>query len=363
MRGKSLRFNENYRKDERGEKRMIKVAIAGLGFMGKMHLGVYLNLANAEVAALCDATADSLDIKSLDSGGNIETASRKVNLDSVKKYVDYDEMLRKGGFDVVDVCLPTYLHTEYVLKALDAGYHVFCEKPMAGSIEETVKILKKIEETKKLFGVGQCLRYWPAYAEIKKIVDEMKYGKVRYAEFARFSMSPDWSWKSWLTDSKRSGNAALDLHIHDVDMILYFFGFPNSVRSTGVVEEDGSVSHISTLYSYNDLVVTSTGGWICTKSFGFNMRALLILEKATIELDFSKEGVVTVFPADGESYPLPLPEGDGYYYELKDFISSVEKGELSGIVTPQSAADSVRLCLEEINSVKEKREIKLRDNE
>jgi predicted dehydrogenase len=199
---------------------MIKVAIAGLGFMGKMHLGVYLNLANAEVAALCDATADSLDIKSLDSGGNIETASRKVNLDSVKKYVDYDEMLRKGGFDVVDVCLPTYLHTEYVLKALDAGYHVFCEKPMAGSIEETVKILKKIEETKKLFGVGQCLRYWPAYAEIKKIVDEMKYGKVRYAEFARFSMRPDWSWKSWLTDSKRSGNAALDLHIHDVDMIL-----------------------------------------------------------------------------------------------------------------------------------------------
>jgi predicted dehydrogenase len=55
-----------------------------------------------------------------------------------------------------------------------------------------------------------------------------------------------------------------------------------------------------------------------------------------------------------------LPEGDGYYYELKDFITSVEKGELSGIVTPQSAADSVRLCMEEISSVKEKREIKLR---
>jgi predicted dehydrogenase len=111
------------------------------------------------------------------------------------------------------------------------------------------------------------------------------------------------------------------------------------------------------VYDYPDWVVSSTGGWLCSKTFGFNMRALFALEKATIELDFSKQPVVMVYPQDSDKYALPLPEGDGYYYELQDFIAGVERGKLSGIVTPESAADSVKLCLAEIRSAKEHREI------
>jgi len=338
---------------------MIRVAIAGLGFMGKTHLGVYNRLENAEVVALCDIRQEMLDIKSLDAGGNIQAASGAIDLSGVNKYTTFDEMLAAGGFEVVDLCLPTFLHADYTVKALEAGYHVFCEKPMALNSAETDAMIRKVQETGKLFSVGQCLRYWPAYTEIKKLVDAGQYGKVKYAEFARFSCTPRWGWHNWLLDEKLSGNAALDLHIHDVDTILYFLGFPKRLRAAGVFDPKGGISHIATVYQYDDYAVSSTGGWICADTFGFNMHAFFVLEKATIEMDFSKQPIVMVYPQDGAKYALPLPEGDGYYYELQDFIASVERGKLSGIVTPESAADSVKLCLEEIRSAKENREIEL----
>ena len=325
--------------------------------MGKTHLGIYNQLENAELVAMCDIRREALDVNSLDAGGNIESSSGDIDLSGVKKYHDFDEMLKEGGFDMVDICLPTYLHAEYSVKALDAGYHVFCEKPLALTNEESDAILKNVKDSGKFFSVGQCLRFWPAYAEIKKLLDDGKYGAIKYAEFARFSVTPTWSWNNWILDGKLSGNAALDLHIHDVDTLLHFFGTPKNLCSTGVQEEDGSVSHIATVYTYDDFVVSSTGGWICSDSFGFNMRAFFVLENATIEMDFSKEPVVMVCPQGDEKYALPLPDGDGYYHELHDFIAGIERGQLSGIVTPESAAESVRICLEEIRSVKEGTEI------
>lgn len=337
---------------------MVKVALVGVGFMGKMHLGVYLDkLDNAEVTAICDINEDALNIKSLKAGGNIETEEANIDLSKVRKYTNYKEMLKQGGFDFVDICLPTYLHADAAVEAFEAGYHVFCEKPLAISVKEAKRVVEKAKESGRLFSVGQCLRYWPAYTEIKRLIDGGKYGKVKYAEFARFSMTPTWTWNNWILEGKRSGNAALDLHIHDVDMILFLFGKPESVRSRGVEEKDGSISHITTLYRYNDKVVTSTGGWICSKSFGFNMRALYILKRATVELDFSKDPVVMVYPDEGEKYPLPLAEGDGYYYELRDFVNGVEKGSFSGAVTPESALESVKISFAEIESAKENREI------
>jgi predicted dehydrogenase len=310
---------------------MVRVAIAGLGFMGKTHLGVYNRLENAEVVALCDIRKEMLDIKSLDAGGNIQAASGAIDLSGVNKYTNFDEMLAAGGFEVVDLCLPTFLHVDCAVKALQAGYHVLCEKPMALNVEGTETILQKVKATGKLFSVGQCLRYWPAYAEIKTLLDEDRYGSVKYAEFARFSSPPGWGWKNWLLDEKLSGNAAVDLHIHDVDTILYFLGLPKRLRSVGVFEPDGGISHIATVYQYDQYAVASTGGWICSDTFGFNMRAFFVLEKATIEMDFSKQPVVMVYPQDGVKYALPLPEGDGYYHELKDFIAGVERGELPAL--------------------------------
>ena len=341
------------------EKFMVRVAVVGIGFMGKTHLGIYSQLEGAKIAAMCDVRPEALNITSLDAGGNIKSTTGQIDFNAIRKFTEYDAMLNAGGFDVVDICLPTYLHVEFAVKALNAGYHVFCEKPLALDVNGTETVLKKVRETGKLFTVGQCLRFWPAYAEIKKLIDSGQYGSIKYAEFARFSVTPTWCWNRWLLDGRLSGNAALDLHVHDVDTLLHFFGKPRSLRSVGVFDKDGAIPHIATVYQYENFAVSSTGGWLCSDSFGFNMRAFFVLEQATIEMDFSKQPVVVVYPQGGEKFAPTLAERDGYYYELQDFIDGIERGQLSGIVTPESAAESVNICREEIRSVTENREITL----
>lgn len=336
---------------------MVKVALSGVGFMGKTHLGVYQKLGNVEVVALNDVRKANTEITSLDAGGNIKASSGAIDLSRTRKYTDFAAMLKDGGFDFVDICLPTFLHAEYSIKALEAGYHVFCEKPMALSQAETSAMLASVKSSGKLFSVGQCLRFWPAYVEVKRLIDSGDYGKVKYAEFARFSAPPTWGWEDWLFDAKRSGNAALDLHVHDADMLLHLFGNPVSLRSSGVVEKDGGVSHIATLYSYPGFTAASTGGWICSDSFGFNMRAFFVLEGATIELDFSKEPLLSLCPKGGKKAAVPLAEGDGYFHELGDFVAGIQAGRLSGRVTGASAAESVRLALTEIESVRQGKEL------
>ena len=346
--------------DSTKEAGVVKVALSGVGFMGKTHLGTYQKLGNVEIVALNDVRRENMEITSLAAGGNIQTASDSIDLSHARKYEDFGEMLKSGGFDFVDICLPTCCHADYSIRAMDAGYHVFCEKPMALTALEADQMLAAVKRSDRLFSVGQCLRFWPAYVEVKKLLDSGKYGKVKYAEFARLSSPPTWGWDGWLLDGKRSGNAALDLHIHDVDMLLHLLGKPQSVRSTGVVEPDGSVSHIVSVYTYPGMAVSSTGGWNCSDSFGFNMRALFVLEGATIELDFSKDPVVALAPKGGKKAAVPLPAGDGYYHELADFTAGIAAGKLSGMVTGESAAESVKLALAEIESVKQGKEIPVR---
>jgi predicted dehydrogenase len=332
---------------------MVRIAVTGLGFMGKTHIGIYQRIPGATVAALCDAEADRLDLKSLDAGGNIQASSGAVDFSSVPKFSDYPKMLDTGGFDAVDICLPTDLHVDYAIRALEAGYHVFIEKPLALDYESAQVVAEAAQKSGAVCSVGQCLRFWPAYTEVKKLIEGGSLGKVRHAEFSRSSPPATWAAGGWLNKTARSGNAALDLHVHDVDMILYLFGAPKSVRSVGIPDGNGSFGHISSVYTYPNLSVTSTGGWVMSSSTPFNMRALYILERGVIDMDFARTDPVMVYPEGSEGYALELPPGDGYYHELKDFVERCEKGEPSELVSPAVAAESVRLATLEIASAAE----------
>ena len=337
--------------------KVVRIAVVGLGFMGKTHLGVYDALPNAQITAVCDKNPQNLDITTLNAGGNIDSSGGDIDLSKVTKYTNFDDLLVAGGFDAVDITLPTDFHSEYVSRALKAGYHVFVEKPLAMDVESSELLVKITEETGLVCSVGHCLRFWPLYTEVKRIIDSGDYGAVRHAEFGRYSPPPGWAADGWVGDSSRSGNASLELHIHDTDMVLFLFGPPQSVRSVGISDGKGYFSHISTLYTYPDISVTSTGGWAFSPDYPFSMRALYALEKATIEMDTRFDPPVKIYPFNGESYPLDLPPGDGYRHEIADFLLRCEIGQNSDIVSSRVSAESVRLTHCEIQSAREGREI------
>ena len=327
---------------------MIRVGIVGIGMMGRTHLRAWSRIEGAQVAALCDNEVDLSDPAAImaEAGGPPRGA--------VRTYRDLEAMLAQGGLDAVDICLPSDHHCEATVLALRSGCHVMCEKPMALDAASTDRMIAASRESGRLLSVGQCLRFWPAYVEIKRLIDAGTWGRVRTAFFERHSGAPSWG-RGWFADPARSGGALLDLHIHDVDMVLHLFGLPRSVVSTGVGQ--GGALHVTTLYRYDDKVVSAAAGWTASSSHGFNMRAFLTLEGATISLDFAREDKLVVYPEGGEREVPRLAPGDGYEGELRDFADGIRAGRLSGTITAESAARSVRVCLEERRSILEGREV------
>ena len=329
---------------------MAKVGIIGLGFMGKMHFRCYQALDGVQVVAICDTDKAKFE----DTGGmagNIEGAEAPLDLSGIGLYDDFDKMLAEADLDAVSITLPTYMHREYATKALNAGVNTLCEKPLALNAEDAQQIVAAAKKAGKLLQTGHCIRFWPEYARTKEIIDSGEYGKVLAATFQRLSLTPTWSWNNWLMDASKSGSAALDLHIHDSDFVQYVFGMPKAVFSRAAGGPAQEFDHIVTQYVYEgDCVVTAEGGWAMTPGFGFEMSFNIMLEKATISYDCTRQPAFKVAPAAGEAFTPEIASGDGYSNEIAHFVKAVRGEKVPEIITPAQSVDSLKLVLAEKQS-------------
>jgi predicted dehydrogenase len=214
----------------------VKIGILGFGFMGNCHSNAYSTCKGAKITAICDVDEARLR-GNAQVAGNIAGVATRKQLSRVNLYTDAKQLFVEPDVDVVDITLPTYLHAEYAIRAMQAGKDVICEKPMAISSADAKKMLAVAKKTRRRLFVAQCIRFWPAYATARDIIQSQKHGNVRSAVFTRLSATPTWSWNNWLHDPRKSGKAALDMHIHDADFVLYVFGKPKSVFSRGCGSE------------------------------------------------------------------------------------------------------------------------------
>jgi predicted dehydrogenase len=330
---------------------MIRVGIVGFGFMGRMHYRCWRALEEVEIAAVCDVNPNT--IKEADrTAGNTEGTSGGVDLRSVQIYGDFDKMLLEQRLDAVSITVPTYLHAGFSIKALEAGVDVLCEKPMALNVEACERMIEAAKSSGKVLQIGHCVRFWPEYAKAKEIVDGGEYGKVVAATFQRLVSAPNWAADDWFADEKLSGGMALDLHIHDTDFVQYLFGVPRAVRSFGASNSAGQLVHVVTQYLYDDeKTVMAEGSWAMMAVFGFEMSFNILLEKATLVYDCTREPRFRVCPAKGESFAPQVQEGDGYSLEIEHFAKKVKGQEIETVTSLQQARDSVRIVAAEKESV------------
>ncbi len=339
---------------------MIKAGIIGLGFMGKMHFNCYKAMKNVKIAAICDIDESKFN-KTDGIAGNISGAEKPLDLAGINLYANFEEMLANEKLDVLSVTLPTYLHCEHTIKSLKAGINTFCEKPMAMTIKECQKMADAAKKSRKLLQIGHCIRFWPEYAKVKEIIDSGKYGKVMSATFQRLSLTPTWSWNNWLLQKEKSGGAALDLHIHDSDYVQYLFGMPKEVFSQGAKGPSGDYDHVVTSFLYNDgKAVTAEGGWIAKPGFGFEMSFNIMLEKATISFDCTRNPVFKIAADKGKIIIPKVAPGDGYSIELAHFIKAVNGKSVPDIINPQDSLNSVKIILAEKKSCDTLRKVSLK---
>ncbi|MFO7154685.1 MAG: Gfo/Idh/MocA family oxidoreductase [Caldicoprobacter oshimai] len=330
---------------------MVKVGLIGIGFMGRGHLDNYIRLEAegfpVKLVAICDIDKDKFENKFLP--GNINVGNKKYDFSKYNLYTDIDEMLENEDLDYVDITLPTYLHAEAAIKALNKGMHVLCEKPMALTVDECKAMIEAAEKNNRKLMIAQCLRFWPEYEYLKECVETNRFGKVLAGYFFRGGGTPKWSYQNWLLQKDKSGGAILDQHIHDVDMINWLFGTPKAVSTIAKNVIPGSgYDIVSTRYIYEDgKVITAEDDWVLNGEYGFSMLYRVNFEKGNVVYE---KGTLKVNPNDGKSFTPDLPKENGYYREIKYFINALINDTPIDVASPYSTMETIRIAQAEIES-------------
>lgn len=187
---------------------MLKVAVVGLGKMGQRHLEKWLQMDDCKVVGLVSSDQDKL---------------AKLGKEGTNTFSTLEALLKDTEADVVDICLPTYLHYESIKKTAESGRHIICEKPLAMNEKEATSIIAVCEENNVQLYVGQTLRFSPEYMNAHQQVKAGAIGKPGVVRLARGTAYPGGK-NAWYADPAKSGGVILDLGIHDIDWLLWTFG-------------------------------------------------------------------------------------------------------------------------------------------
>jgi predicted dehydrogenase len=317
---------------------MLRVALIGFGGIAQSsHLPAYRNLqerGKVKLVAACDIDPKRFSTK---MEINIGSAEDEEQMD-FNKYSNWEEMLAQEEVDMVDICLPTFLHAEIAIELLNRGYNVLCEKPMALNYEQSSTMVEAANKAKGQLMIGQCLRFASAYTFLKDTIKAQTYGKPVSAVFRRMSGPPIWGWDNWYMDNARSRGCLLDMHIHDIDMARFLFGEPNAVSCTTKDFYSGDDIVFSRLM-YDGIDVLAIGDW-AQEGTGFKADYIVAFDKATIKLD--TDGV-TVYPRGGKAFKPELSSQSFYEAEIEFFVDTVSSGTVNEVNPPSSAATTVKL--------------------
>ena len=348
---------------------MIRIGIAGIGFMGMVHYLTYQRIRGARVAALCEQDSKRLAGDWREIQGNFGPTGKNMDLSGIARYGDLDEMLDDESLDVIDVTLPPGLHAEIAIKALRAGKHVFCEKPMALTPRDCDRMSAAATKADRLLMVGHVLPFYPEYAWAYKTIQSGKYGQLLGGSFRRVISDPQWLPNYWSAD--RVGGPMLDLHVHDAHFIRLLFGMPDKVTSQGRLHcELAQFWHTQFHYTDQPYVVEATSGTIDQQGRPFEHGFEIHLERATLAFDFAVIGgegrmllEPTLFDVKGRVKHPKLSDGDpmnAFHNELREILRSIRTGQPSPILDGALARDAIVICQKQTESLCKGRPVKVR---
>ena len=304
---------------------MLKVGIVGTGGISRSHIPAWMSMPETELVAACDIRPEMVDPVGENTGARV--------------YYSLDDMLAKEKLDILDICLPTYLHADVAVRALNMGIHVLTEKPISLKFEDVDRVYAAAQKNQRCFMVAQVLRFWREYVYLKEVYETKRFGKLLSGNMWRLNNTPKWSWDGWMRDKNRSGLVPFDLHIHDLDFMIYTFGTPKDVvcnRARNEVQD-----YIHAVYQYDDFFIATEASWYdCTYDFSAGYR--FQFEKAVIEF---RAGVLTVYHQDNTREVIgeetvereaqkDIPKSNAYFNEIRYFTDCVLANQPCQVVQP-----------------------------
>ncbi len=313
----------------------MKIAVLGAGGISGAHVPAWQRIEEAELVAVCDVMPDRLE-KYKDTGARL--------------YESCDEMLEKEQIDILDICLPTFLHVEFAIKAMERGINVICEKPISLNKEDVDRVYAVAEKNNVKFMIAHVVRFWPEFVFLRDAVINKTYGKMLTGHMLRLGSTPRWSWENWMRRKECSGLVPFDLHIHDLDYIVYTFGAPVNVITHRAQHNDQDI--INATYEFADGSFLTCDSWWVTSDYPFTFSYRFTFENAVIEL---KEGKLMVYPVGAPAFEVKeetestdgdvinLPATDAYYEEIRYFANCVLENKPADIIKPEELKTVLQL--------------------
>ncbi|MFD0961045.1 Gfo/Idh/MocA family protein [Paenibacillus chungangensis] len=352
----------------------LKLGIAGTGNIFKQnHLKTLLEHPEVEIAAVCDAN------EAYAAG-----IAKEYGIPHV--FSDYREMLKRSEIDVVDICTPNLYHSEIGIAALNAGKHVFCEKPEAVNPEEARKMAEAAKESGKTMMAMRNNRFTHASQYLKKYITDGWMGEIYTGRCGWIRRRGIPGKGGWFTTKELSGGGPLiDLGVHMIDLAVWLMGNPKPV----------SVSGATYANFHNNELSDSTHSQFGEKQKGgvFDVEDLAIgfirfENGATLQLEFSwasnigeemnfvelrgtksgssmKKGELQIFTEVAGriadiSPLLGKQPVDTHGENLKHFIDVIQ-GRSAPMLTPEHGVDMISILAAIYQSAQLGREVRLDD--
>jgi len=334
--------------------RIVKAAIIGTGFMAKTHLEAWRLVKDGTATVIVSRTYEKA--KQLASKYGLEASG------------DIKEILKRDDIDIVDICVPTYLHREYVELAAENNKHILLEKPIATTLEDADKIISVTHKFNVKLMVAHVLRYFSEYIEIRKKILDGAIGDPKHIRAFRKSTFPLWA--DWFKDIEKSGGVIIDLAIHDIDFLRWCLkdGIKSVYCKEAKIRNNYNINdHALIILKFNNgCVAHIEAAWSLPKAAPFMMGIEIYGTKGMINYN-NRENLPITIITDSEienhspdtlTYSpaiLPFPI-DPYYREIQDFVNHIIEDKEPPI-PPEEAKKSLEICLAALKSSKEHKEV------
>ncbi len=333
---------------------MLNIGIIGAGRIGKVHLeSISYHVKNATVTAMADPFMNE----------ETEKLIRSYGVSKVTK--DYKDILNDKDIDAVLVCSSTDTHAAISIEAINAGKHVFCEKPVDHSIEKIQAVADALKEHPDIkFQVGFNRRFDHNFAAIRKAYDDGKIGEAHILKIT--SRDPEPPNPAYI---KVSGGIFLDMTIHDFDMACFLTDsdveelYVNSaVLVDPAIGEQGDVdTAIITMKMANGALAVIDNSR--KADYGYDQRAELFGSKGMVAPSNDTVSSAVISNADGVTGEKPLfffleRYMDSFSEEMRQFTEAVIN-DTEVPVGIHAGLQSVKIGLAARKSVEEHRPVKI----
>lgn len=214
------------------ESKLIKVGIAGLGRSGwNIHADAIATMQSMfRVVAVVDSSPERL--------------REAVDRFGCRAYERFDEFVKDESIDLIVVATPSHMHVDHVISSVQAGKHVICEKPMAGTVEDADRVIQAVEAHDRQVAVFHNRRFEPHFQKVTEIIKSGKLGRIVQARMAQHQFTRRWDWQ---TLREFNGGLINNIGSHLLDLLLQLFpmskpgcfAHTDSVLTLGDAEDHG----------------------------------------------------------------------------------------------------------------------------